>query len=138
LSELNDYFKFYSQSPAFEVPLSRTLWLPRNPKTLNRYCVTTTTASPPAWSIRSFPLYIQALPVKQPPLRSFQCCHLEENHEDHEPMKPNNRQTFLARRGCDDTKNRMTPTVFLDVLEKKTIFRRQQRTSRCKIECPPS
>ena len=26
----------YSQSPAFGVPLSRTLWPPRNPKALNR------------------------------------------------------------------------------------------------------
>ena len=57
-------FKFYSQSPAFEVPLSWTLWPPRNPKTPTRYCMTTTIASPPAWSIRSFPLYMQALPVK--------------------------------------------------------------------------
>ena len=58
------YFKFYSQSPAFKVPRSWTLWPPRNPKTPNRYCMTTTITSPPAWSIRSFPLYIKALPVK--------------------------------------------------------------------------
>ena len=141
----------YLQSPAFRVPLSWIFWPLRNPKTPNRYCMTTTITSPPAWSIRSFPLYINALPVKYPPLRSSRYCHSKRELEGYEPMKPNNnRQVFLARGRCDNTKrssiNGMTWAVFSEhTWEKDNLLMAAenraclvQPASRCKAECPRS